>query len=216
MADQSVDAVTEKRSLIYEIVRWLSWLVFHTVMPVKCHHPERLEAEAPYVLIANHRHALDPLAIAVFIRKRQVVFLAKKELGKNKLVNRLLASAHVIFVNRGETDMAAMRSCMKAVRMKKILMIFPEGTRHHKGQMEEIESGASLIALRGGAPILPVYIDRKLGFFRRTHLYVGEPIEYGDLKAKGINTETCGELNERFRETFRRMIAETGGEKTGK
>ena len=173
------EPVTEKRSLIYEVLRVLALIVFHTVMPVKCHNRERLDAEGPYVLIANHLHALDPVAMAMFIPKRQIVFLAKKELGKNKLIE------------------------------KKILLIFPEGTRHHEGQMEHIESGASLIAMRSGSPVIPIYIDRKMGFFRQTNMYVGGPIPYDDLLEKGINAETCEEMNERFRETFRRMIAET-------
>ena len=205
---EKLEPVSERISPVYGLARFLARIVFHTVMPVTCHQRERLDAEAPYVLIANHRHALDPVAMAMFIPHRQICFLAKKELGRNRLVNRLLTSAHVIFVGRGDTDMAAMRNCMKAIRMKKILLIFPEGTRHHKGQMEEIQNGASLIALRSGAPIVPVYIGGKLGFFRRTHLYVGEPIPCDDLKARGINTETCGEMNERFRETFRSLAAQ--------
>ena len=206
------EPVTERRSILYEIVRGLAAAVFRTVMPVRCFHRERLDAEAPYVLIANHRHALDPIALALFVRKRQIVFLAKKELAKNRAIAWLLSCAHVSLVGRHETDMAAMRNCMKAMKMKKILLVFPEGTRHHEGQMEQIESGASLIALRSRAPIIPVYIDRKLGFFRRTGLHVGEPIPYGDLLEKGINAETCQEMNERFRETFRKMIAQSGGE----
>jgi 1-acyl-sn-glycerol-3-phosphate acyltransferase len=209
MAEKILEPVTDKRSILYELIRFLAKIVFGTVMPVRCYNRERLDAEAPYVLIANHQHALDPLAMAIFIPGRQICFLGKKELGKNKLANRLLTSAHGIFVGRGEADMAAMRNCMKAIRMKKILLIFPEGTRHHKGQMEEIQSGTSLIAMRSGAPIVPVYIDRELGFFRKTNLYCGEPIPYSDLAEKGINAETCEELNERFRETFRKMIAET-------
>ena len=204
------EPVTEKRSLIYEVLRVLALIVFHTVMPVKCHNRERLDAEGPYVLIANHLHALDPVAMAMFIPKRQIVFLAKKELGKNRLVNRLLTSAHVILVGRGDTDMAAMRNCMKAVKMKKILLIFPEGTRHHEGQMEHIENGASLIAMRSKAPIVPIYIDRKLRFFKRTHMYVGDPIPYDDLLNEGINADTCEIMNDRFRETYRQMIAEHG------
>lgn len=203
------EPVTDKRSVLYEFVRRIAIVIFHTLMPVKCHNPERLRADPPYVLISNHQHALDPVAIAIHIPKHQVCFLAKKEIGKNKTVNRIMTNAHVIFVNRHETDMTAMRNCMKAVRMKKILVIFPEGTRHHEGQMEQIENGASLIAMRTKAPIIPVYIDRKLSFFRRTHLYVGEPIPSEDLIAKGINAETCEEMNERFRETFRKMIRET-------
>ena len=203
------EPVTERNTVTYEILRVAANVFFHTVMPVKCHRRERLDAEAPYVLIANHRHALDPVAMAMFIRKRQICFLGKKELGKNGLAKRIMTAAHVILVGRGDTDMAAMRNCMKAIRMKKILLIFPEGTRHHKGQMEEIRNGASLIAMRSGAPIVPMYIDRKMSFFRRTHMYVGEPIPYADLLEKGINAETCEEMNERFRETFRKMIAET-------
>ena len=207
--EKKIEPVSDRHSFTYGFLRTLALIVFHTVMPVKCHNRERLDTEAPYVLIANHRHALDPIAIAMYIPKQQICFLAKKELGKNKLAAKLLTSAHVIFVGRHDTDMAAMRNCMKAIKMKKILLIFPEGTRHHEGQMEQIESGASLIAMRSKAPIVPVYIDRKLGFFKRTNLYVGEPIPYDDLLGKGINTETCEEMNERFRETFRRMIAET-------
>ena len=179
--DEKLEPVSERKSAVYELLRFLAKIVFHTVMPVTCHNRERLDAEAPYVLIANHRHALDPVAMAMFIPHRQICFLAKKELGSNKLANRLLTSAHVIFVGRGDTDMAAMRSCMKAIRMKKILLI------------------------------VPVYIDREMSFFRRTHLYVGEPIPCEDLKARGINTETCGEMNDRFRETFRRLMAGAEG-----
>ncbi len=203
------EPVSDRISPVYGLLRFLSLIVFHTVMPVKCHHRERLDAEAPYILIANHRHALDPIAMAMFIPGRQICFLGKKELGKTRLANRLMTSAHVILVGRGDTDMAAMRNCMKAIRMKKILLIFPEGTRHHEGQMEKIQNGTSLIAMKSGAPIIPMYIDRELKLFRRTHMYVGEPIAYNDLLEKGINAETCEEMNERFRETFRKMIAET-------
>ncbi len=208
MAKQAVEPVREERSIFYEILRGLAKVVFHTVMPVTCHDREKLDAEAPYVLISNHLHALDPIAMAMFIPKRQIVFLAKKELGKNKLAENLLSRAHCIFVDRHATDMAAMRNCMKAIKMKKILLIFPEGTRHHEGQMEQIENGTSLIAMRSRAPIIPVYFDRKISFFRRAHMYVGDPIPYDDLLAEGINAETCERMNERFRQVYREMVRE--------
>ena len=200
------EAVTEKKSILYEVVRGLAWVVIRTVLPVRFHHRERLDREAPYVMIANHRHALDPVVMALGVRKRQIVFLGKKELGKNKLVANLLTRVHCILVDRHNVDMEAMRACMKAVKTKKILLIFPEGTRHHEGQMEQIESGTALIAMRSRAPVVPIYFSRKLAFFRVTDVYVGEPIGYDDLLEKGINAETCEEMNERMRETFRRMI----------
>ena len=209
MDEKKGEIIFEKRSVLYEMIRGLAWIVFSTVMPVKRHHRERLDREAPFVLIANHRHALDPIAMAMGIPKKQIVFLAKKELGKTPFTQSIMTRLHCILVDRHNVDMEAMRACMKAVKMKKILLIFPEGTRHHEGQMEHIEAGTALIAMRSKAPVLPIYFDRKLSLFRVTNLYVGEPIPYDDLLAEGINAETCEKMNERMRETFRQMIAET-------
>ena len=210
MADKKPEAVTEKRGILYEITRVLAVILFHTVMPVKFHHRERLLQDPPFVLIANHRHALDPIAMAMGIPKKQIVFLAKKELGKSPFTQNIMTRLHCILVDRHNVDMEAMRSCMKAVKMKKILLIFPEGTRHHEGEMEQIETGTALIAMRSKAPVIPIYFDRKLSFFKVTNLYVGEPIPYDDLLAEGINTDTCERMNERMRETFRGMIREYG------
>ena len=210
MAEKKLEPVTEKRGILYEITRVLAHIVFHTLMPVKFHHRERLLQDPPFVLIANHRHALDPVAMAMGIPKHQIVFLAKKELGKTKFTRNIMTRLHCILVDRHNVDMEAMRSCMKAVKMKKILLIFPEGTRHHEGEMEQIETGTALIAMRSKAPVIPIYFDRKLSFFKVTNLYVGEPIPYDDLLAEGINTDTCERMNERMRETFRKMIREHG------
>ena len=211
MAEKKIEAVTEKRGILYEITRVLAIILFHTLMPVRFHNRERLQQDPPFILIANHRHAMDPIVMAMGVPKQQIVFLAKKELGKTPFTQRLMTRLHCILVDRHNVDMEAMRSCMKAVKMKKILLIFPEGTRHHEGQMEQIESGTALIAMRSKAPVVPIYFDRKLSWFRVTHLYVGEPIPYADLLEKGINTETCEEMNERMRQTFRKMISEVNG-----
>ena len=206
MAEKKLEPVTEKRTITYEVVRVLANIIFHTIMPVRFHHKERLERERPYIMIANHNHALDPVPMAMAVKHDQLVFLGKKELGSNKLARWFLTKLHCILVNRHNVDMEAMRACMKAIKMKKILLIFPEGTRHHEGQMEHIEAGTALIAMRAKAPIVPIYFDRKLSLFKITNLYVGEEIPYDDLLAEGINAETCEKMNERMREAFRKMI----------
>jgi len=206
---KKAEAITDKKGILYEVVRVLAIIVFHTLMPVRFHNKERLDREAPFVLIANHQHALDPVVMAMGIPKHQLVFLAKKELaGNSKFLRNVLTRLHCILVNRHETDMEAMRACMKAIRMKKILVIFPEGTRHHEGQMQQIENGTALIAMRSKSPVIPVYFQQKLRLFHLTHVYVGDPIPYDDLLAEGINTETCEKMNERMRETYQKMTAE--------
>ena len=204
------EAVREKNSVLYEVGRYLFRFWFRTFQPVRYHGIGKLKSlEGPAVVISNHVHALDPIIIALPIRP-QCVFLGKKELGKNTFIRNVLTRLHCILVDRHSTDMEAMRACMKAIRMKKPLVIFPEGTRHHEGQMEQIENGTSMIVLRSGVPLIPVYLDRPLAFFRRVNAWVGDPIAYDDLKGKGVNTESCEALNERMRETFRSMIRESG------
>ena len=65
MAEKQADAVTEKRSAMYEALRVVANIVFHTVMPVRIHNRERLDHTPPYIMIANHNHALDPVAMAM-------------------------------------------------------------------------------------------------------------------------------------------------------
>lgn len=205
------ETVTERNSAMYGFLRVVAKLVFHTVLPVRMHGRELLDRmDPPYILIANHQHALDPVVMALAVRRHQCVFLGKKELGKGPLARKLLAQLHCILVDRHNMDMEAMRACMKAIKIQKPLVIFPEGTRHHEGQMEHIENGTSLIALRCKAPIIPMYLDRKLRPFRVTHLYIGQPIATQDLLEEGINTQTCEKMNERMREVFRTMVREHG------
>ena len=112
---------------------------------------------------------------------------------------------NMIHVDRHNTDMAAMRQCMGAVKNGEVLGIFPEGTRHQPDLMHEVESGTAFIALRAGVPLLPVYTTRRISFFRRAHTYVGQPMDISDLKAQGMNTETVETLCKRIQETFWKM-----------
>ena len=78
----------------------------------------------------------------------------------------------------------------------------PEGTRHHKDLMEEVETGAAVLALRAKVPILPVYIESKPKFLRVNHVCIGEPMDISDLSAQGFNTEVVEALCSRIRDTF--------------
>jgi 1-acyl-sn-glycerol-3-phosphate acyltransferase len=195
----------KKWSFFYAAARVLAAIVFHTLAPVFYHGRENLPTELPYMIIANHRSFMDPIIMAYSIKKHDVTFLGKKELVKNKIAGFILRNMHIIPVDRHGTDMAAMRNCISALRNKEILGIFPEGTRHHQGLMDEIEGGTAMIALRSGAPLIPMYITPKFHMFHRTDCYIGEPIPTQDLREKGINKDTCAELLTRITATYAEM-----------
>lgn len=187
----------------YPFARGLCEFLFKTILPVRYHNPERMLIEAPFILMGNHQSMFDPVVAAVPIRKHQVHFLGKKELAGIPVLGRIFTRGlHMIPVDRHNTDMEAMRTCMKVTRSGLILGIFPEGTRYKQGLMEDLESGVAMIALRSRVPLIPVYITRRLGLFRRADVYVGEAIPMDDLREEGINKETCDKLLKRITCTY--------------
>lgn len=129
---------------------------------------------------------------------QQTAFLGKKELAANPLAKKVLEDLGLIAVDRHHSDMEAMRACMRALREGRILGIFPEGTRHHKGLMDQLEGGTALLALRCNVPLVPVYFDKKFRLFRLVHMYVGQDIPLDDLIAQGVNKGTCDQLLQRI------------------
>ena len=201
-------ADTNKPSKVYSVVLALAQGLLKTILPVKYHGLEHVrDLKAPYILMANHTTMLDPFMMAVAIPQYQIRFIGKKELWKFPPFAWFANAIRAIPVDRHNTDMEAMRACMRVTREGHVLGIFPEGTRHHKGLMTELESGVAMIALRSKVPLVPVYIAGKLGFFRTLHVYVGQPIMMDDLREMGINTETCGMLLGRITETYAALEA---------
>ena len=186
------------RTLLYSIAKAIAWVLFHTVYPVTVHDRERLHLTGPCIVIANHLSGLDPICVAHAVRGEEITYLAKKEVMQGRFSGWLLRSLHAIPVDRHNFDMAAMRACMQALKEDRVLGIFPEGTRYKKGNMEELEAGVAILALRSRVPVVPMYIHGKLAPFRRIHCYAGAPIPMEDLREKGVGRDSSDELLKRI------------------
>ena len=197
-----------KPSKVYSVVLAAAQVLLKSILPVKFHGLENVSnLAAPYILMATHTTMLDPFMMAAAVPKYQIRFIGKKELWKFPPFAWFANQIKAIPVDRHNTDMEAMRACMRVTREGHVLGIFPEGTRHHKGLMTELESGGAMIALRSKVPLVPGYIAGKLGLFRTLHVYVGKPILMDDLREMGINTETCQMLLGRITETYAALDA---------
>ena len=193
----------------YRFCYVVTWLVFHSLSPVRYHGGKALNRMAgPYLLICNHQSMLDPFIPALGLPARELTFLGKKELTRNRLLRWAVTKLHMIPVDRHAMDMEAMRACARALRNGEILLIFPEGTRHKPGIMADLESGTAMLALRSGVPLVPVLVLPKLRLFRRTECWYGRPIPTADLKEQGVNRETCDLLTRRITDTYAQMAAE--------
>lgn len=204
----------EEIGKFYGFARAVLECAFKFLFPVKYHHIERVQLDAPYILIANHSHLMDPMLVGVPVYRYHLRFLGKKELLNNPIVAKLFHLLRAIPVDRHNMDMTALRTCLKTLKDGHVLGIFPEGTRHKEGVMQNMESGISMIALRSRARILPAYIASKPRLFRTTHVYFHDPVSVADIAAKGVNKAACDEVMERIAAVYREMVAEH--EKNGK
>ena len=193
---------------MYKFVRGVFGVLFKTVLPVTFHHLERVQLDAPYILVGNHSHMFDPMLIGYPVYRYSIRFMSKKELMNNFFLRWVLKGVEAIPVDRHNMDMGAIRASLKTLKEGKVLGIFPEGTRHKEGVMQDMESGAAMIALRSGCRMLPAFISQKPRLFSRTHVYFGDPIPVKDIAAKGINKEACDELSERIAAAYRALVAE--------
>ena len=122
---------------------------------------EHVPRNGPFVLVSNHCSNLDPpiLGWATGHQVGRVVhFMAKIEMSRWPIVGWLASQSGVYFVRRGEGDRAAQRFSLEALAAGRPLAMFVEGTRSRDGHLQAGKPGAALLAMRSGAPLIPVGI----------------------------------------------------------
>ncbi len=131
--------------------------------------------EGPAVICANHVHFSDPFYIVHAIpRRHKIWIMSKEEVSRWPVVGPLLKwSEFIIFVKRGKSDVGAVKNALKALKGGEKLLIFPEGTRHD--EIGEGKTGAAMMAIRTGSPILPVHISPQRKLFHPIEIRFGEP-----------------------------------------
>ena len=166
---------------MYRFMRFLARIA-DVLFRIKYHGVEIVDnLQTPYVLISNHRSFIDPVAIASRIKKNHVSFLGKKELASSKMGNYIFSKLYMIPIDRKNTDLRAIKKSIKLIKSGGILGIFPEGTRHKSGDLQEAENGVGVIIQMCNVPVLPVYIDRKFRLFQRTNMYFFEPLDFSEI-----------------------------------
>ena len=163
------------RNKVYSVIYPLIWIFMRLFHPWRAEGVDNIP-EGQAVICGNHTTLGDPLYVVCAMGgRRQTHVMAKAEVMKWPVVGFLLKKAGIIGVNRGKSDMAAVKECLKVLRGGEKLLMFPEGTRVREGQVSEVQTGAAMLATRTGVPLVPVYIPAKKRRFRKTTVVFGEP-----------------------------------------
>ena len=159
---------------------------------------ESIPDTGPVILASNHISNWDPVILGLACH-REVHFLAKQGLFRNRFFGHFLRHVNVIPLNRDGSDTRALRRAIEVLKNGGVLALFPEGTRSKTGKLGKAKSGTGYVAHASGAIVIPALIsgsDRMWrSFVNRGELRVlfGKPVSvegpatsetYRDLTAR--------------------------------
>ncbi|MCK4350668.1 MAG: (d)CMP kinase, partial [Candidatus Krumholzibacteria bacterium] len=159
------------------IVRVLCKLIFG----LRIYGQDNLRYREHFIFASNHISNADPPIVSCGL-KREVYFLAKKELFRNRFFGWLIRSYNSIPIARDEIDMRTMKLILSRLKSGKSVLMFPEGTRSKTGEIGSLKGGIGFLSLNTGVTIVPVFVRGTNKLMdcllrrKRLELNIGPPI----------------------------------------
>jgi 1-acyl-sn-glycerol-3-phosphate acyltransferase len=183
--------------MFYKFARFICCILSFLFWPIKIKGKKYLNKKGPLIFAANHVSYLDPIVLGV-ANKRQIHFIAKKEIFEVAILGIIVKYLGAIPVDRKRANLISIKKSLSILKEGKILGIFPEGTRSLNGKLLELNVGLIKIALKSNAPIIPIGISGTYdiyppgakipSFLKRkfVSINVGKPIYLDNKKEKDL------------------------------
>jgi 1-acyl-sn-glycerol-3-phosphate acyltransferase len=144
--------------VLYAILKPIALALMRLGFALEVRGREHVPAAGPVLLVSNHVSVLDPPFIGG-AAPRELYFLAKEELFRVPLLGRLIHALNARPVRRDGSDSRALKTALTLLGENRAILLFPEGTRGVEGRLGEGKSGAGMLAVMSGAPVVPVHIS---------------------------------------------------------
>jgi 1-acyl-sn-glycerol-3-phosphate acyltransferase len=154
---------------------------------------EHIPKEGGVLICANHISNFDPPMVGITC-PRPVHFMAKEELFRVPVLKHLVRHLHAFPVRRGMGDREALRTGLALLKEKKVLGLFPEGTRSKDGKLRKGLAGAGFFALRSEAVVVPCAIVGPYRPFHRVKVIYGPPIDFAPLRERKASADEATAL----------------------
>jgi 1-acyl-sn-glycerol-3-phosphate acyltransferase len=181
----------------------------------------------PVLLVTNHLSSIDPITVTAFVLASGRIprYLAKTELWRARLVRRVMADGRHIAVDRQGGGSGGYRQALRALSDGECVAVFPEGTftDDPDGWPMTAQPGAARMALRTGAPVVPVahwggqrFLPPEAKFPRllpraTIHISAGPPVDLDDLRGSRLTAEVLDTANKRIMAAVTALLADIRG-----
>jgi 1-acyl-sn-glycerol-3-phosphate acyltransferase len=195
------------------LMRFLAWLLIHTVYRVRGIHTERLPSTGAAVLVCNHVSFVD--AVVVMAESpRPIRFVMDHAIFRIPILSFIFRTAKAIPIASAKEDPAilerANRLIDEALAEGELVCIFPEGRITATGELNQFRQGVQQIVERNRVPVYPMAlrglwgsffsrfggtalssIPRPLrrGMLSRLELVVGMPVPPQDVTAEDLRAQ---------------------------
>ena len=170
-------------NLFYDFVKITGALPILLWMRPKRYYVEgaKVPLRGGVLISANHGSPTDPITVQFVSFLRRVNCLATKELFKSRIGDWFFHHVHCIKVDRDNFSFQMFNEVVDRLRLGKAVVIFPEGRLNSDETLLAFKSGVILMAFRGDAPIIPVYIAKRTAWYQRQRIVIGAPIDIKTL-----------------------------------
>lgn len=174
--------------MFYNIVIKLFSFFLKLFFRIKVSGLENIPMDNRLVICANHMSNWDPILISI-VFPRQVHWMAKKELFRNKILSFLIRKLGSFSVDRKDSDITAIKNALRVLKNEKVLGIFPEGARVYNLDLSNAKAGISLLTIKAKSLVLPINIESTYKVFSRVNINIGKPMDLSDNFNKKLNNE---------------------------
>jgi 1-acyl-sn-glycerol-3-phosphate acyltransferase len=170
-------------SLFYTFCRDIVLLVLGLPNRLRVSGADHVPLEGPLILAVTHKSETDPLFAGVAMG-RPLAYMAKIELFRIWGLRQVVTALGAFPVDRGAGDRAALETALRVLAEGGALLMFPEGTRHRDAEVHPFLPGVGMLAIRSGAPVVPVAVKGTDHLARRwrhgpptVRVAVGPPVD---------------------------------------
>lgn len=201
-AKKTIPTKLEKR---FDFYRGLAKTIYRLFFPYELHGNTE-KYNGPAILIGNHYNYFD-VVYPLFVTDAGMHFVAKRELWEGgAAMKRFVKKMECIPVSRDGNDVQAIKDCLRVLKSDGVICIFPEGTRNKSyDDILPFKSGASLLSIKTRTPIIPIVKVTKTKIFRKTHVIIGDPVEFRQFYGKKVSKEELDECDETLRVAVKNM-----------
>jgi 1-acyl-sn-glycerol-3-phosphate acyltransferase len=144
---------------LYPVARAVMTPVFRFLWRIHVSGLQNVPDQGPAIICPNHTSVIDSFFLPVVLPRR-ITFVGKAEYMDDWKTKYLFPAMGMIPIDRGGGSAAAraLDAAARVLERGELFGIYPEGTRSRDGLLHRGHTGPARLALRTGAPLIPVGI----------------------------------------------------------